>query len=205
VDGLSICYTGEINLNTQAEITNTDSTGASATGTSATERESVTRGAGAGEAPEGQLVDRVYVSQNSLHFQVGANRGQTVGISVGSVNTEILSRGIQNESNFSSLHDIDVRTFMGSQDALLLIDHVINQITSKRGELGAFQKNNLESNLHNLRTANENLISSESVIRDTDMASETSAFTKNQIMTQSAIAMLAQANQTPKAVLKLLN
>ena len=249
VDGLSIRYTGEIDLNTQAKTTNSDSTGTSATGAnatgvnatganatganatganatgvnatganatgvnatgvnatgaSATERESVTRGGSAGEVPEGQLVGNVYVSQNSLNFQVGANRGQTVGISVGSVNTETLSRGLQNESNFFSLHDIDVRTFAGSQDALLLIDHAINQITSKRGELGAFQKNNLESNLHNLRTANENLISSESVIRDTDMASEMSAFTRNQIMTQSAIAMLAQANQTPKAVLKLL-
>ena len=209
VDGLSIRYTGEIDLNTQAETTNSDSIGtsatdANATGASATERESVTRGSSNEEAPEGQLVGRVYISQNSLNFQVGANRGQTVGISVGSVNTETLSRGLQNESNFFSLHDIDVRTFAGSQDALLLIDHAINQITSKRGELGAFQKNNLESNLHNLRTANENLISSESVIRDTDMASEMSAFTRNQIMTQSAIAMLAQANQTPKAVLQLL-
>ena len=203
--GASATGTSATGANTTgASATGTSATGANTTGASATERESVTRGSSAGEVPEGQLVGNVYVSQNSLNFQVGANRGQTVGISVGSVNTETLSRGLQNESNFFSLHDIDVRTFAGSQDALLLIDHAINQITSKRGELGAFQKNNLESNLHNLRTANENLISSESVIRDTDMASEMSAFTRNQIMTQSAIAMLAQANQTPKAVLKLL-
>ena len=107
-------------------------------------------------------------------------------------------------SRFKALSDIDVRGFQGAQDTLLLVDQAINEITSTRGELGAFQKNTLESNLQNLRVANENLVSSESVLRDVDMASEMASFTRNQIMTESATAMLAQANQAPTSVLRLL-
>ncbi|MCP4294124.1 MAG: flagellin [Proteobacteria bacterium] len=180
VDGLQVRFTGEIVSPDQLEDVEGD------------------------ENTMGQTVGRVYVSQNSLHFQVGANRGQTVGISISSTSTDKLSRGMQNESGFTSLRDIDVRSYSGSQDAMLLVDNAIDQIASKRGNLGAFQKNTLESNLNNLRIANENLISSESVIRDTDMAAEMANFTRNQIMTQSATAMLAQANQTPKNVLQLL-
>ena len=157
-----------------------------------------------GDSRSGEIVGYAHVSQGSLNFQVGGNKEQTVSISVGSVNTENLGRGIENKSGFSNLRDIDVRTFTGAQDTLLLVDKVINQITSKRGELGTFQKNNLEGNLANLRVANENLISSESVIRDTDIASKMAAFTRDQIMTQSATAMMAQANQTPQEVLLLV-
>ncbi len=154
--------------------------------------------------PEGASVGRVYVAQNSMKFQVGANYNQTVGISVQATNSEALGRGVVNRSGYESLADIDVRNFQGAQDALFLVDSAINEITGARGELGAFQKNTLESNLSNIRIANENLISSESVIRDVDMAKEMASFTRNQIMTQSATAMLAQANQLPQNVLQLL-
>ncbi len=154
--------------------------------------------------PEGVMVGRAYISQNSLHFQVGANYNQTVGISIDNLSANVLGRAVDNESGFKSLADIDVRSFQGAQDAMKLIDKAITGMTAKRGELGAFQKNTLESNLQNLRIANENLVSSESILRDVDMASEMANFTKNQIMSQSATAMLAQANQTPKNVLTLL-
>ncbi|MBU2643861.1 flagellin [bacterium] len=163
-----------------------------------------------GESPrqeipaEGISVGRVFVAQNAMRFQVGANQNQTVGISIKSGHPESMARGLANQSGFESLADIDLRTFQGAQDALMLIDSSINQVAADRGELGAFQKNTLESNLSNLRVANENLVSSESVIRDVDMAKEMAAFTKDQIMTQSATAMLAQANQVPVNVLKLL-
>lgn len=153
---------------------------------------------------EGGSVGRVFVAQNSLRFQVGANQNQTVGIAIKNGNSDSMSRGIANQSGFESLADVDLRSFQGAQDALLLIDEAINQVASDRGELGAFQKNTLESNLSNLRVANENLISSESVIRDVDMAKEMAEFTRNQIMSQSATAMLAQANQLPTNVLSLL-
>ncbi len=85
-----------------------------------------------------------------------------------------------------------------------LIDQATNEVTAARAALGAVQKNALESNITSLSIAKENLINAESVIRDTDMASEMSEFTRNQIMTQSATAMLAQANQSPNNVLALL-
>jgi flagellin len=70
--------------------------------------------------------------------------------------------------------------------------------------MGAFQRNTLESNLNFLRIAHENVINSESVIRDADMAEEMTRFTRNQIMMESSTAMLAQANQMPMNILKLL-
>ena len=85
-----------------------------------------------------------------------------------------------------------------------ILDRALEEVSSTRGEIGAFQKNNLESNLSYLRIAHENVLSSESVIRDADMAEEMTNFTRNQIMVQSNTAMLAQANQTPNAVLTLL-
>ena len=157
------------------------------------------------EIPEdGVAVGRVFVSQNSMKFQVGGNKDQTVGISVTSANPENLGRGMVNKSGYKSVNDVDVRSFQGAQDALMMVDAAINEISSARGNLGAFQKNTLEANLSNIRIANENLISSESVIRDVDMAKEMASFTRNQIMTQSATAMLAQANQLPQNVLQLL-
>ncbi len=153
---------------------------------------------------DGISVGRVFVAQNAMKFQVGANQNQTVGVSVKSADAESLAKGIATQSGFKSLADIDVRTFQGAQDTLKLVDAAIDQMTSDRGELGAFQKNTLEANLSNLRIANENLISAESIIRDVDMAKQMAEFTKNQIMTQSATAMLAQSNQMPTNVLQLL-
>lgn len=206
-EGLSIKYTGEVNNpDMEADIQAANE----ASGEEIAEEEVEFDEDGNPIEPppeeryEGEVVGRVFVHQNSMKFQVGANTGQTVGLSVNSTKPETLSKGIENESGFKNLADIDVRTFQGAQDAITLIDHAINEIAETRGDLGAFQKNTLESNLNNLRMANENLINSESVIRDTDMAAEMAAFTKTQIMSQSATAMLAQANQAPKNVLQLL-
>ena len=67
-----------------------------------------------------------------------------------------------------------------------------------------FQKNTLKPNLNFMRIAHENVLSSESVIRDADMATEMANFTRNQILMDSSVAMLAQANQAPMAMLQLL-
>jgi len=98
-----------------------------------------------------------------------------------------------------------VTTSQGAEDALLLIDEAISQIATVRANLGAFQKNTLQSNANSLRIAEENLTSAESSLRDADMAQEMSLFTRNQIMLASGMAMLAQANQTPQSVLQLLS
>ena len=78
-----------------------------------------------------------------------------------------------------------------------MIDKALQEVNAFRGEMGAFQANTRESNRNYLRIARENVISSESVIRDADMAEEMMQFTRNQIMVDSSTAMLAQANQQP--------
>lgn len=160
-----------------------------------------------GEEPlEGPDTDvgTVTVAQNSLVFQVGANEGQTVNLSLKGVATDLLGKGLQNKSAYDSLSDLDLRTSQGAQDAMLIIDRSIDEVSSMRADLGAFQKNTLESNLANLRIASENMISSESVIRDTDMAAEMATLTRNQIMNKAGSAMLAQANQVSQNVLSLM-
>ena len=147
----------------------------------------------------------VYVTNNSLNFQVGPAQTQTAKISLPNINAHSLARGVKNDSGYTSLGDVDITTFQGAQDAINLIDQAINEVTTVRGGLGAFQKNTLETNLNNLRYATENMTAAESELRDTDMAAEMSEFTKQQILLASGTAMLGQANQTPKAVLNLLN
>jgi len=147
---------------------------------------------------------RVAVYQNSLIFQVGPNAGQTVSVSLINTNTRVLGRGVLNESDFRSLRDLDIRSAQGAEDAQRLVDRAIDEITRTRAQLGAFQKNTLESNLRQLRINAEELTNAESVVRDADMAREITEFTRNSIMVQSATAMLAQANQVPKTVLSLL-
>ncbi len=90
-----------------------------------------------------------------------------------------------------------------AESAILSIDVAINSVNKLRSDLGAYI-NRLEHAINNLDNQTHNTQSAESNIRDVDFASETSAFTRNQILTQSATAMLAQANQTPQSVLTLL-
>ncbi len=138
----------------------------------------------------------------SLVFQIGANVGQTAKIGLRNMAASALGKGIGGNM-FTSLADIDVTTVQGAQDAQSIIDTAINEVSTTRSTLGSFQKNTLESNLSNLRIAAQNLTASESMIRDTDMASEMSEFTKNQILVQAGTAMLGQANQSPQIVLSL--
>ena len=90
-----------------------------------------------------------------------------------------------------------------ANDAIFKIEEAITQISSVRAKLGATQ-NRLEHTINNLQVTSENLTSAESRIRDTDMAEEMTEFTKNNILNQSAQAMLSQANQLPQGVLQLL-
>ena len=147
----------------------------------------------------------VHVSQNSLVFQIGPNEGQLRRISVDSINPEELAKGIENNSNFRNLAEIDVLDAEAAQDTLLLVDQAIDDVSTMRGNLGSFQRNALEANLHSLRVSKENLTASESMLADTDMAQEMSSLVKNQILLSSGTAMLAQANQVPQSVLQLLN
>jgi flagellin len=196
-------FGGELLLNGNAEADG--STGAS----EAAEAASAAGVDGAEEAAElAKVAEATGGSEESaklLTFQIGANKGQTASIALPSVVTDQLAKGVTNESGFQSLADLDVTTSQGAQDALAVVDKAIAQITIHRGNLGAFQKNTLESNLTSLRVATENLTAAESNIRDADVAVELAAFTRNQIMTQSATAQLAQANAMPQNVARLLS
>ncbi len=101
------------------------------------------------------------------------------------------------------LDKITIGTQKGAQDAIDVIKNAINTVSSIRGTLGATQ-NRLEHTQNNLSVMKENIQDAESTIRDTDVAEEMMAYTKNNILVQSAQAMLAQANQIPQGVLQLL-
>ena len=141
-------------------------------------------------------------TDQSLVFQIGANVGQTAKIALRDMSASMLGQNVVG-IGYESLAKIDVTTVQGAQDSQEIIDMAINEVSTTRGTLGSFQKNTLESNLRNLRIASQNLQSSESNIRDTDMASEMSNFVKNQILMQAGTAMLSHANQMPQVVLSL--
>jgi flagellin len=99
--------------------------------------------------------------------------------------------------------DVDISDQKGAAEALNKIKTAINNVSDQRGSLGALQ-NRLDHTLNNLGVMRENIQNAESLIRDTDIAEEMMAYTKNNILNQSAQAMLAQANQLPQGVLQLL-
>ena len=101
------------------------------------------------------------------------------------------------------LTDIKISDQTSAQSAVDVIKDAINTVSSVRGTLGATQ-NRLDHTINNLSVMTENIQDAESTIRDTDVADEMMAYTKNNILVQSAQAMLAQANQVPQGVLQLL-
>jgi len=96
-----------------------------------------------------------------------------------------------------------VNTQISANQSISAIDSAIQTVSAQRSNLGAFQ-NRLEHTINNLGTSAENLTAAESRIRDVDMAQEMMEFTRNNILSQAAQAMLAQANQLPQGVLQLL-
>ena len=141
------------------------------------------------------------VTAQSLVFQIGANAGQVTRLSLGDTRASRLgTTAVPNKS----LQDIDVTSQQGAQDAIRIVDEAISQISQLRGNIGAFQRQVLESTIRSLNVARENLAASESAIRDTSMAEEVMNYTKLQILQQAGMAVLAQANAVPQSVLALL-
>jgi flagellin len=129
---------------------------------------------------------------SSLLVQVGANQGIVDSINVNNADTTSLR-----------LTNIDVSTSSSARWAIAVIDNAMDRVSDERATLGAIQ-NRLENTVYNLSVFSENLTSSESRIRDVDMARETMSFAKNNILSEASRAMLAQANQQSKSVLMLL-
>lgn len=142
-----------------------------------------------------------FLNVGFAQFQVGANANQTVNLSLGNFAASELGRNVVAGVNLSN---IDITTASGATDALKVIESAISEIAQSRGEIGSFQRNVIESNIRSLGVARENLSDTESSIRDADIAAEMTTFTKLQILQQSGLAVLGQANAAPQAVLSLL-
>jgi len=129
---------------------------------------------------------------NGMSFQIGADANQTISVTIGAATTAVLG-----------VDTLSVGSATGAQSAISAIDTAISSVDTTRGSLGAVQ-NRFESTISNLSNISENLSAARSRILDADVAAETSAMTKNNILQQAGVSILAQANQTPQLALSLL-
>ncbi|ASA24489.1 flagellin [Paenibacillus donghaensis] len=150
-------------------------------------------------------------------FQIGANTGQSMSLSIKDVRSNALGiTGKAGDAGFTTANTVtngtndvkgeaalNIATKEGASAAIDVLDKATAFVSSERSKLGAVQ-NRLEHTINNLGTASENLTAAESRVRDVDMAKEMMQQTKNNILAQAAQAMLAQANQQPQGVLQLL-
>jgi flagellin len=139
-------------------------------------------------------------------FQVGANAVDSITLTATEMSGAVGTSGTGGLKEFIDIGasaDVDAADGLFNTMTLDQIDNAIKNVSSARSTFGAIQ-NRLEHRLANLSTYQENLVSSESRIRDVDMASEMVNFTKLGILQQAGTSMLAQANQAPQSVLSLL-
>jgi flagellin len=129
---------------------------------------------------------------STANFVVQQSQSSAAVISAGVVSTEAVARA-----------GILVNTQVTANSAITVIDNALTSVSTERSKLGAIQ-NRLDHTIANLGTSAENLTAAESRVRDVDLAKEMMEFTKNNILSQAAQAMLAQANQLPQGVLQLL-
>ena len=130
-------------------------------------------------------------------FQIGPTAQETLVLKGTKIATSTLG------GSSLKISGIKVSTVSQANSAITTLETAVNQVSTYRATLGAKQ-NRLEHTIANLQVTNENITSAESRIRDTDMAKEISAFTKNNVLNQAAQSMLTQANQTPQQVLSML-
>ena len=137
--------------------------------------------------------------KNGLTLQIGdtSDKFNQMDVNIGDMHVTAMGDGKK------TIADVDISTQKGAQDAVETIKAAINYVSGVRGDLGAIQ-NRLEHTGNNLSVMAENIQDAESTIRDTDVADEMMKYVKNNILVQSAQAMLAQANQVPQGVLQLL-
>ena len=132
------------------------------------------------------------ISAGAITFQIGPTAGETLALTTcGMAASDI------------SIQNVNVSTLSGGNAAITAIKAAINKVSDYRADLGAAQ-NRLEHTVNNLKVTSENITAAESRIRDTDMADEITAFTKNNILLQASQSMLAQSNSVPQSVLSLL-
>lgn len=137
----------------------------------------------------------------SFKFQIGANSGQNLSVSIKPMDGTSLFGG-KKVAEFK-LMTAAGKAGLESDKMITYIDAAIQTVSDQRADLGAVQ-NRLEHTINNLTATTENLSDANSRIRDVDMAEEMMTFTKSNILSQAATSMLAQANAMPNSVLNLL-
>ncbi len=140
-------------------------------------------------------------SATALDFQVGIHdtANDRITVAIADMSSSALGTG----GGGSALSTLNISTKAGAQAALDVIDAAIEDVSSGRADIGAVE-NRLQVTIANLGTARENLSAANSRIRDTDVASETAAMTRANILMQAGTSVLAQANQAPQIALNLL-
>ena len=138
-----------------------------------------------------------------LIFHIGAGANENISLQIDSAVSGNLGRELKG-NQFLNLSEIDVTTVAGSLDAIAVVDQAINDIANKRGEIGSFQDNLLESTQSNVRSQLINIEDAESSLRDTDYTVEITALVSERIRNQVSTTMQSLANQHPRAVLSLL-
>ena len=136
---------------------------------------------------------RLHVVDNSPTFQIGANQGQNMKITISDMSASALG-----------IDKLDMSTTRGAQKAIGKLDKALSIVSAERSKIGAFE-NRMNYTINNLENAATNLTDSESRVRDLDMAAEMTEFTSAQVLQQAATAMLAQANASGQQVLQLLS
>ena len=144
-------------------------------------------------------------SAKSIKLQVGANSGEQTTIALSKIDSSVLKlsslkNSVSAGQNYASGASAGTTKYSG---LMTTVTAAVKTVSDKRSMLGAVQ-NRLDYTINNLNNYSENLTSSESNIRDTDMATEMVNFSKNNILQQAAQSMLAQANQSNQGVLSLL-
>ena len=139
-------------------------------------------------------------SATSLEFQVGINATSNDRITAQIQDMHATALGT---SAASSLQSVNLGTITGARRALGILDDAITDISRSRSDIGALQ-NRMQTTIANLASAAENLTAANSRIRDVDVAEESANLTKNNILMQAGVSVLAQANQSPSIALSLL-
>ena len=138
-------------------------------------------------------------SSSGITFQVGYDNSTNDQITVTLTDTHASQLG----ETSTTVNDLDITSVTGSQEAMAILDAAIDDVSSGRSTLGSTQ-NRLQTTITNLATARENIAAANSRIRDVDVAAETALLTRNSILQQAGVSVLAQANQAPQIALGLL-
>ena len=134
----------------------------------------------------------LHLKDNATTLQIGANRGEDFTVNLSDISSRTLG-----------VSDVNVLTRKTASRALGSLDNAISKLASQRARIGSYE-NALEHNIETLTVTSTNLTTARSRIRDTDMAKVMMNFVKFKILNQSGTSMLAQANQLPQSVLKLM-